>query len=223
MITRTNQILIAAALMAAAPAAAVTYTSVNGAPDKGPAAGETILVDFNTDTLPTGYSLEGNYGYGVGTPPTGFAAPAGDATRFLYTSTKIPNGTATLSTLDLTSVSFYWGSIDKYNFVDVLGAGGETLFTLGGGALAPADGNQTAGWTNRRVFFTAEGDELISGLRFRSTGVAFEVDDVAGTVFDGGSGATVPEPATWAMMVMGFGLVGFARRRRAHNLTQATA
>ena len=206
MITRTNQILIAAALMAAAPAAAVTYTSVNGAPDKGPAAGETILVDFNTDTL-----------------PTGFAAPAGDATRFLYTSTKIPNGTATLSTLDLTSVSFYWGSIDKYNFVDVLGAGGETLFTLGGGALAPADGNQTAGWTNRRVFFTAEGDELISGLRFRSTGVAFEVDDVAGTVFDGGSGATVPEPATWAMMVMGFGLVGFARRRRAHNLTQATA
>ena len=26
--------------------------------------------------------------------------------------------------------------------------------------------------------------------------------------------ATVPEPATWAMLVVGFGLVGFARRRR---------
>ena len=25
----------------------------------------------------------------------------------------------------------------------------------------------------------------------------------------------VPEPATWAMMIMGFGLVGFAARRRA--------
>ena len=27
--------------------------------------------------------------------------------------------------------------------------------------------------------------------------------------------ATVPEPATWAMLLVGFGLVGFARRRRA--------
>jgi archaellum biogenesis protein FlaJ (TadC family) len=25
---------------------------------------------------------------------------------------------------------------------------------------------------------------------------------------------TVPEPATWAMMIVGFGLVGFATRRR---------
>ncbi|QMW23663.1 PEPxxWA-CTERM sorting domain-containing protein [Sandaracinobacteroides saxicola] len=28
-------------------------------------------------------------------------------------------------------------------------------------------------------------------------------------------GAAVPEPATWAMMIAGFGLVGFAARRRA--------
>ncbi|MFN7399415.1 MAG: PEPxxWA-CTERM sorting domain-containing protein, partial [Sandaracinobacter sp.] len=25
---------------------------------------------------------------------------------------------------------------------------------------------------------------------------------------------TIPEPATWAMMIVGFGLVGFATRRR---------
>jgi hypothetical protein len=26
--------------------------------------------------------------------------------------------------------------------------------------------------------------------------------------------ATVPEPSTWAMLLLGFGLVGFARRRQ---------
>ncbi len=31
--------------------------------------------------------------------------------------------------------------------------------------------------------------------------------------WEGGAGG-VPEPATWAMMIMGFGLVGFAARRR---------
>jgi hypothetical protein len=212
MITRKNQIMIAALLVAASPAAAVTYTSVNGAPDKGPAAGESILVDFN-GAIPDGYSLSGDYGYGIGTPATGRAAPAGDATQYLYTSTNIPNGIATLSTLQLSTVSFYWGSIDTYNFVDVLGEDGGTIFTLAGSALAPANGDRTMGSTNRRVFFTADDSEIITGLRFRSTGVAFEVDDVAGTLIGDGSGAVVPEPATWAMMVLGFGLVGFARRR----------
>ncbi len=31
----------------------------------------------------------------------------------------------------------------------------------------------------------------------------------------------VPEPATWAMMIAGFGLVGFAARRRRHMIAQA--
>ena len=70
MITRTNPIVIAALLAVAAPATALTYTSTNGAPDKGPAAGETIVVDFN-GTLPDGYTLSGDYGYATGTPSSG--------------------------------------------------------------------------------------------------------------------------------------------------------
>jgi hypothetical protein len=214
MITLRNQLIVAALIAAAAPAAAVTYTSTNGAPDKGAAAGESILVDFN-GALPAGYTLSGDYGYATGTVANSYAAPAGDKTRYLYTSTAIPTGVATLTTVDLSSVSFYWGSIDTYNSVDVLGAGGEVLYTLAGSTLKPANGDQAIGSTNRRVFFTAEGDEVISGLRFTATGKSFEIDDVAGKLADDGSGATVPEPATWAMMVMGFGLVGYARRRRA--------
>jgi len=36
--------------------------------------------------------------------------------------------------------------------------------------------------------------------------VAFEFDDIAANA--------VPEPASWAMLIMGFGLVGAAARRR---------
>ncbi|QXQ08582.1 PEPxxWA-CTERM sorting domain-containing protein [Sphingosinicellaceae bacterium] len=38
--------------------------------------------------------------------------------------------------------------------------------------------------------------------------------DVSRSVFDARAFAAVPEPASWTLMVAGFGLVGFIRRRR---------
>ncbi|WP_426169167.1 PEPxxWA-CTERM sorting domain-containing protein [Sandarakinorhabdus sp. DWP1-3-1] len=211
--------VIAAALAAtmAMPAAAVTVSTVFGAPDPG-APGQTLLVDFEGD-LPDGYTLSGDYGLQTGSNGSA-AAPAGNDTQYLFVSSAIPNGSATLSTLDLTAVSFYWGSIDSYNSVDILLSNG-SMFTIAGDALPPANGNQDLPSTNRRVFFTAEGDELISGIRFNSTGVAFEVDDVYGVLSEGGAGATVPEPASWAMLIAGFGLVGAAARRRRMAVVSA--
>lgn len=209
----TRHLLMAAALVAATPAAAITFSSTNGAPDPGPGAGESILVDFN-GPLPGGYTLTGDFGYQTGTVPNMYAAPAGDTTRYMYTSSAIPNGVATLSTFDLSTISFYWGSIDDYNLVEVLGVGGVTLFSWRGDQFSPANGNQTSGDTNKRVYFAAQGAERITGLRFTATGIAFEVDDVAGTLFDDGNpNPAVPEPSTWATMIIGFGAVGFARRR----------
>jgi hypothetical protein len=46
--------------------------------------------------------------------------------------------------------------------------------------------------------------------------VAFEFDSFAATEVITPGGGAVPEPATWAMLLAGFGLVGVsARRRRA--------
>ncbi|PZN93212.1 MAG: hypothetical protein DCF31_13450 [Alphaproteobacteria bacterium] len=204
--------IIAAAIAAAMalPAAAVTVTSVFGAPDPG-APGQVLLVDFN-GPLADGYTLSGDFGLQTGTNGNA-AAPAGNDTQYLYVSSAIPNGSATLSTFDLTAVSFYWGSIDDYNSVDIMLTDG-SMFSIAGDALPPANGDQGLPSTNRRVFFTAVGDELISGIRFNSTGVAFEVDDVYGVLAGGGAGATVPEPETWAMLLAGFGFVGAAARRR---------
>ncbi|MGL4543412.1 MAG: PEPxxWA-CTERM sorting domain-containing protein [Polymorphobacter sp.] len=194
-----------AAVLLASAAQAVTWTSVSGAPDQGPASGESILVSFDAP-LPTGYALSGSYAIVSGTTSAA-AMPANDATKYFYVSSNLGNGIAKLTTPDLNALSFYWGSVDRYNSVDVLGAGGATLLTLAGSALPVATGNQFIASTNRRVFFTAGANEVITGLRFRSTGVAFELDSIAG--------AAVPEPASWALMIVGFGLVGAALRRRA--------
>lgn len=50
--------------------------------------------------------------------------------------------------------------------------------------------------------------------------IQFAYNDVAGgSISTGQSPAAVPEPATWAMMVGGFGLIGATARRRRITLT----
>lgn len=203
---------IIALLAAAVPAGAMTYSSSFGAPDPGPATGESIIVDFN-GPLPIGYGLSGDFAFTSGTT-TVTAAPAGDDTRYLYTSPLVGSGVATLSTLDLASVSFYWGSVDDYNSVEVLGAGGATLFTLAGADFSPANGARASSATNQRVFFTAQGNEVITGLRFTATGIAYEIDDVAGILATDRNPSGIPEPATWALTVTGFAMIGVGTRRR---------
>ncbi|QMW22129.1 PEPxxWA-CTERM sorting domain-containing protein [Sandaracinobacteroides saxicola] len=185
-------------------AQAVTFITAAGAPDPGPAMGQTIVVDFDNPNAP-GYSFTGGLAITSGTTGSA-AAPAGDMTSYGYVSSALTPNSATLSTPNLRSISFYWGSIDTYNSLDVLGAGGVTLLTITGSMLPPANGDQGAGITNRRVFITAGAGEVITGLTFTSTGVAYEFDDIAASA--------VPEPATWAMLIAGFGMVGFASRRR---------
>jgi hypothetical protein len=127
----------------------------------------------------------------------------------------------------VTNVSAYLGSIDTYNYINVLGAGGKVLDHISGQQLLLSNwGDQSLGITNRRVFLTNL-PEGFTGLTFGSTGVAFEFDDIAvgsgemiaprGAIF-----AAVPEPETWAMMLVGFGGLGAAMRSRRKGVV-ATA
>lgn len=54
-----------------------------------------------------------------------------------------------------------------------------------------------------------EAGSSFANIQFRSLN-----NDEFGAVLDNVIIAEVPEPATWAMLVLGFGLVGFATRRR---------
>jgi PEP-CTERM motif len=62
------------------------------------------------------------------------------------------------------------------------------------------------------VFFGLTSDKLIKSIAFgpggqRTQSVSFVLDNLT-------IGNAVPEPATWAMMIVGFGLIGAAARRR---------
>lgn len=102
---------------------------------------------------------------------------------------------------------FTLGSLDSYNSLTLRFEDGTTqLFEGGqitGGGLA--NGNQVIGATNGFVTFRSDGAKIVSA-DFTSTSNSFEFDNLA-------SGA-VPEPATWAMMILGFGVIGSAVRRR---------
>lgn len=191
-----------AVLFSASAAHAVTFTSVAGNP--GPLATEKAVVTFDAPNAPGFQWTSGVFGTAVGSSNRA-ATPAGDTSRYGYVTSAMASNFATLTTPALKSISLYWGSIDTYNHLDVLGLGKSILMTIDGNMLPPANGDQGSSITNRRVFITAGPGESIMGLRFRSPGVAYEFDSIAA--------AAVPEPQTWVMLVAGFGLVGFAVRR----------
>jgi hypothetical protein len=83
--------------------------------------------------------------------------------------------------------------------------GGQTQFT---NVLSVASGG-FSGWKTGKMFFTATNTSQT--LTFLSLGTPVGLPPMA--LLDGVS-LTVPEPATWAMMIMGFGTLGLAMRRR---------
>jgi hypothetical protein len=199
-----------AVLLSASAAQAVTFTSVAG--NSGPAPDENLVVSFDAPNA-TGFRwTSGVIGTAIGSSNRA-ATPAGDTSRYGYVTSAMASNFATLSTPALKSISLYWGSIDKYNHLDVLGLGNSVLMTINGDMLPPANGDRGSSITNRRVFITAGPGEPIMGLRFRSPGVAYEFDSIAA--------AAVPEPQSWVMLVAGFGLVGFAARRRQAAMVAA--
>lgn len=107
----------------------------------------------------------------------------------------------------LTSFSFYMGSPDTYNTVVFHVAGGpdETFqgsAIWGGDSVYAGGGDRTKGY---RVYYNFGGAK-VSSITFSSGQDAFE--------FDGLAGNAVPEPATWGLMILGFGGAGAMLRSR---------
>lgn len=199
-------ILGAIALTTASGAVAQTVTSD---PFNQPAPSWAKVVTFDSP-LPSGFSLYGGQ-IVQGSSAGQYAAPAGDATKYLTTGT---GSAAVVADQGYQSVGFYWGSIDTYNAVSLYDSLGKLIARFTGADIPPANGDQSAGATNRYVSYTLDPGSLIAGIRaivFESAGNAFEVDNVAfGTA--PGSPAPVPEPATMGLFAVG--LAAMARRAR---------
>ena len=211
-----NLLIATTALIAAGSAQAVTFTT---APFGVVPAGQHVIDSFEAPVA--GIALSGSYTIDNMNVSGIRAEPAGDTTNYFATpgSNDATPGTATidfssyLGSKSLKSFSFYWGSTDTYNTLTLLGTGltGQTVYT-GSDVNPPANGDQSSAATNRTVNWTFAPGEHLTGIQLTSTGRAFEIDNLAGNV---------PEPATWALMVMGFGLVGVSVRRRRPTVVAA--
>ncbi len=223
--------MTAAATVGLASAANATIT-VTAVPGSNPYAGPTPTYDFDTPattpvTQPPGTTPPGPGGIiTIGSFGLLFAQPYG-STGYYYAvgpSTATP-GTVLFGLPGIAQISFIWGSIDQYNSLTFTDAAGNPLgaaYTFTGSQIAAmipalANGNRTSANTNPLVTFLFGGSDigLIGGMQLTSLQNAFEIDDIAIT-------SGVPEPGTWAMMLLGLGVVGFAirRRRSVQELTQ---
>jgi hypothetical protein len=203
---------VAAALLAAFGSAANAVTIVETVDDGTTVAGNGIFsaqpgvttIDFNNGSSP-GFS-----GGAVVSGSTGgiFATPFDDSTKYFTvgspghssSSTSFSTGTG------LTYFGFYWGSVDNYNTIAFLDKDGNTIESFIG--PVPNNGNQGVGGS-RWVEFAATGGTFQS-IVLTSNTPALELDNVAYV-------AAVPEPSTWAMMILGFMGVGFMAYRRKNN------
>jgi hypothetical protein len=189
-----------------------SFTVTDGVnPYAGPAP--TFTFDPGSRPSTTGGNFE------VGTPPGSlYAQPYGtDAGTgaygglgYYYTagpSTSTP-GIINLTGLGpIDNLSFVWGSVDQFNTLQILSTSMSVLYTIvGSDIVSPADGNRTSAHTNPLVTFFFSDPSNIGYLELSSTQNAFEIDNLAIN--------PVPEPATWALMLLGFGGIGLAMRRR---------
>jgi hypothetical protein len=144
-------------------------------------------------------SFSGSGTIQFGTTNGEFAAPLGDGTRYLAIQAG-QSETITFGTVQ-NLFGLLLGSADAYNgFVFMLGASTVGTFT-GANLLSPGNGDQFSPLTNGYVMFNGDFDKVI----LSSGQNALEIDNIS---------SSVPEPSTWAMMILGFLGVGFMGYRR---------
>ncbi len=190
--------------LAAAPASAAVMWSFSPGL-ASPGVGFTVINTFDTALGITGSNFQ------IKTPPSdkNGAPPANS----------IPSGTPYLSVLRggsatvdfgvaVTAFQFDWGSIDSFNTLSIRSTGADPIIVPGANFTNPANGNQVSPGTNGLFSVWSTAGETFTGLTFASSSNSFEVDNLAI------GGLAVPEPATWAMMILGFGGVGATLRQR---------
>lgn len=184
-------------------------------------AGFTYVGDNTQAGNPNAYVRSGGLLSGESAPPPVLKLGAdpnnlqpGD---IVYESTEYqtvkPTGLASIATIGakiFTTFSFYMGSPDPHNSISFKLYEGNTLLqTLSGddiwdGGANEDNGDQTWG---RRIYYEFNGAN-VNKIEFTATGIAFEFDGLAATT------ATIPEPSTWTMLILGFGAAGAMLRSR---------
>jgi hypothetical protein len=149
----------------------------------------------------TGWTGTGNTSFnGVQCPGPGPAVNSGNCSAFFG-----PVGTTGGITQNLTTVAGQQYNI-LFSFMTDGGTPSSFSASFGATTLLSLTNPGSSGYTNYSFNAFATGS---------STALSFSFRDDPGFMFlDSVSFAAVPEPSTWAMMLLGFGAIGFAMRRR---------
>jgi hypothetical protein len=199
---------VAATAVPAAAAPVITFQGGVG----GNAAGTKVIQNF--DSLKAGSSI-GNFAFAYGsTNERGIRPAFGSTGNF---GAALGGGTYSINFNPATNFSFVLGSLDQYNLLILKLEGNKEVRLWGNqiiGGAAYVMGSATSPLSNGLVSFNAGNGPLFVGATFMSETNSFEFDNIA---------AGVPEPATWALMILGFGAIGGAMRRRKAQGSLATA
>ncbi|MDO9430478.1 MAG: PEPxxWA-CTERM sorting domain-containing protein, partial [Phenylobacterium sp.] len=206
------------AVAGAANAAITTSILGDGSYGSYVGAGQTMVQDFDAALAP-GYIFGTTNPFFIGTGSANglYAEPPGTPGNYIAVqSANGTDGSATLTSLGgFTNFSLFMGSPDTYNSITFTFFNAPSVTLSGtqisnGGTLFPTTGDQSLAY---RVNFYFGGD-VAKSVTLQSIGQnAYESD--------GWAVSAVPEPATWAMMITGFGLAGAAIRRRRNILAVA--
>lgn len=209
---KTSVALLAGMMAATIAVPAFAATTVSFAAGSGVLPADvTVFEDFEGYASGTpGASIGTNAFVFDGTVSGQSARPAfGSTGNFATVQT---GGVYTVSFAATTKFSFVLGSLDTFNDLTLKYENGTSQAYIGGqiiNDLSFPSGDQISGETNGVVTYTVATGPRLVGAEFRSTSNSFEFDNLA-------AGA-VPEPATWAMMIGGFGFIGAASRRRSRT------
>ncbi|MCU6456053.1 PEPxxWA-CTERM sorting domain-containing protein [Sphingomonas sp. A2-49] len=121
----------------------------------------------------------------------------------------------TAGTFNITDPSYFYINGDGYAGLVFNDLYGDSYFSGNNGALLGYDGKSSIGPVAINYF---------SGINatFNTDRNSVTITNATNGTFAAMTGA-VPEPATWAMMILGMGAVGFAMRRRQKNVTTTVA
>jgi PEP-CTERM motif len=200
----------------------------------GPGVSGSLSITFGpgTDaTYPNGFEITGvtgrftdtNNGLGVVNAPIISLVPINHATPGDpknigvapndFSMFSVASGLPPVSNGVVTYDNLFWPGGSPPVAWDFDGAGGfldiyGLAFTIGGGVLIDLFDN---------------GVGAFSGMNYGGYGVVVANADTALDYVSAGVAASTPEPSTWAMMVLGFGGLGFAGYRASRNATTLAA
>lgn len=242
--------IMAGGIAFASPALATTFDMVTGyntAPyTYGSGVGGSTFSAF-TNNFATG--CQGAANFTCHTNSSAFGLPAVGknigATTFSFASVTLPNDVVyfhpgnsagqdailrfTAATTDIYTLSGNFIRLDRTT-TDSGSQDGvlASIFKVSGSTYTSLYSNVLVGAFNNSISFTGLSTSLAAGdyLEFvvnRRTAFNTDSTGLRATITTGVLGGGVPEPATWAMMLLGFGLIGTTLRRRSPARLSTTA